>query len=40
LSDFLNFFDWSDDSNLKADAQEEAVYNAIYNGDPILAATV
>jgi hypothetical protein len=40
LSDFLNFFDWSDDSNLKADAQEEAVYNSIYNGDPILAATV
>jgi len=40
LSDFISFFDWGDDENLKADAQEEAVYNAIYNGDNILAATV
>ncbi len=40
LSDFLSFFDWSDDANVKADMQEEEVYNAIYNGDNILAATV
>ena len=41
LSDFLNQFDWSEEAaNLAADATEEAVYNAIYKGANILAATV
>ena len=38
FSDFVNL--WTEDNNLKADAKEEELYNAIYNGANILAATV
>lgn len=38
FSDFVNL--WTEESNLKADAKEEELYNAIYNGANILAATV
>jgi len=38
FSDFVNL--WTEDNNLKADAKEEQLYNAIYNGANVLAATV
>ena len=43
LSDFLALLDWSEEeeaANLKANAAEEAVYQSIYKGANILAATV
>jgi hypothetical protein len=43
LNDFLALLDWSEEeeaANLKANAAEEAVYQSIYKGANILAATV